>query len=84
MRPSVTPIKYVKRGPNLTEDEADKRPPKNTLFTTSVDANSQNMNINEIEMRPLKSGKAGLFSGDDQILPVDDSRVIDSWKWGMQ
>ena len=37
-----------------------------------------------IEIRPLKSGKTGLFSGDDQILPVDDSRTIDSWKWGMQ
>ena len=32
----------------------------------------------------LPSGKTGLFSGDDQILPVDDSRTIDSWKWGMQ
>ena len=83
-RPVITPIKRVNRGPNLTEDEADKRVPSNTLFTTSVDANSNNIKINEIEMRTLKSGKAGLFSGDDQILPVDDSRVIDSWKWGMQ
>ena len=84
MRPVITPIKRGNRGPTLTEDEADKKVPSNTLFTTSVDANSNNIKVNEIEMRPLKSGKAGLFSGDDQILPIDDSRVIDSWKWGMQ
>ena len=53
-------------------------------FVTSANTNIENMEMKAIELRPLKSGKTGLFSGDDQILPVDDSRTIDSWKWGMQ
>ena len=56
------------------------------LITTlkKLKRNIENMEMKAIELRPLKSGKTGLFSGDDQILPVDDSRTIDSWKWGMQ
>ena len=35
-----------------------------------------------LEIRRLKSGKTGLFDGDDQILPVQSSDAS-SYKWGM-
>ena len=35
-----------------------------------------------LKIRQLKSGKTGLFSGEDQILPVQSSDAA-SYKWGM-
>jgi hypothetical protein len=89
LRLVTTPIKFrndTKRT-TLSEDDntivTDRNASENSIVPT-MNTNIGSMETKTIEIRTLKSGKTGLFSGDDQILPVDDSRTIDSWKWGMQ
>ena len=89
LRPVITPIKSAKgtTRTQISEDinnNMDDGAFLQNTFVTSANTNIENMEMKAIELRPLKSGKTGLFSGDDQILPVDDSRTIDSWKWGLQ
>eukprot|EP00943_MAST-04B_sp_MAST-4B-sp1_P000222 g222.t1 len=89
LRLVTTPIKLNndKKRTMLSDDDNELINDSNVSLNAiepTINTSIGSMETKTIEIRTLKSGKAGLFSGDDQILPVDDSRTIDSWKWGMQ
>jgi len=79
-RTSSTPVlSAVTRTTVFTEDDTDTN-----QFSIEPGSISKSEESLPFEIRTLKSGKTGLFSGNSQILPVEDSGTVSSWKWGLQ
>ena len=80
-RTSSTPVlsTVTRRTTVFTEDDTDSN-----QFSIEAGPILKSDESLPFEIRTLKSGKTGLFSGNSQILPVEDSGTVSSWKWGLQ